>query len=157
MSQSPTQRRRSEPTVPHGARVVPRCADIPIAVDALVIAFQPDPCRVRELRQTAATFLQGAGLREPLASDVVLTVSELVANAIVHGEGDVKLRIAVADDKVRVSVTDENPSPAVLKDPGATRESGRGLRLVDELADVWESLGEETWCEFRYGTGRDTA
>ncbi|WP_316770371.1 RNA polymerase sigma factor [Streptomyces sasae] len=27
----------------------------------------------------------------------------------------------------------------------STRESGRGLRLVDELADAWASGGEETW------------
>ncbi len=55
---------------------------------------------------------------------VVLAVSELVTNAVVHGEGEVVLRITVGVDVVRVSVTDHNPAPAVLKEAGPDGESG---------------------------------
>ncbi|MFF1917988.1 hypothetical protein ACFVYE_41935 [Streptomyces sp. NPDC058239] len=68
---------------------------------------------------------------------------------MVHGEGEVVLRITVAVDVVRVSVTDHKPAPAVLKEAGHDGESGRGIRLVDAISDAWESNGEETWCEFR--------
>lgn len=59
------------------------------------------------------------------------------------------LRIMVVVDVVRVSVTDHNPAPAVLKEAGPDGESGRGIRLVDAISDAWQSGGKETWCEFR--------
>ncbi|MET7740263.1 ATP-binding protein [Streptomyces sp. NPDC005385] len=113
-------------------------------------AFLPDLARVGEMRQTAGAFLRLCRVSEPVAGVVVLAVSELVTNAVVHGEGEVVLRITVAVDVVRVSVTDHNPTPAALKAAGPDGESGRGIRLVDAISDAWESSGEETWCEFRY-------
>lgn len=102
------------------------------------------------MRQTTRAFLRRCRVSEPVAGVVVLAVSELVTNAVVHGEGEVALRITVAVDVVRVSVTDHNPAPAVLKEAAPDGESGRGIRLVDAISDTWESSGEETWCEFRY-------
>ncbi|MEV5358375.1 ATP-binding protein [Streptomyces sp. NPDC052693] len=86
---------------------------------------------------------------EPVAGFVVLTVSELIANAVVHGSGEVVCRITVAVDVVHVSATDHNPAPAVLKEAGPAGEAGRAIRLVDAVSGAWESSGEETWCEFR--------
>ncbi|PSK58436.1 hypothetical protein B0E38_01461 [Streptomyces sp. 111WW2] len=94
-------------------------------------------------------FLRRCRTSTPVAEFVVLAVSELVTNAVVHGEGEIVLRITVAVDVVRVSVTDHNPAPAVLKETGRDGESGRGIRLVDAISDAWESNGAETWCEFR--------
>jgi anti-sigma regulatory factor (Ser/Thr protein kinase) len=85
-----------------------------------------------------------------VAGFAVLAVSELITNAVVHGEGEIVLRIAVYVDVVRISVTDHNPAPAVLKEAGPDGESGRGIRLVDAISDAWESCGKETWCEFRH-------
>ncbi|MDF9811665.1 serine/threonine-protein kinase RsbW [Streptomyces sp. SPB162] len=101
------------------------------------------------MRQTAGAFLRRCRVSEPVAGVVVLAVSELVTNAVVHGEGEVVFRITVAVDVVRVSVTDHNPAPAVLREAGPAGESGRGIRLVDAISDAWESSGKETWCEFR--------
>jgi anti-sigma regulatory factor (Ser/Thr protein kinase) len=101
------------------------------------------------MRRIARAFLRRCRVSEPVAGFVVLAVSELVTNAVVHGEGEVVLRITVAVEVVRVSVTDHNPAPAVLKEAGPDGESGRGIRLVDAISDAWESSGEETWCEFR--------
>lgn len=102
------------------------------------------------MRQTAGAFLRRCRVSEPVAGVVVVAVSELVTNAVIHGEGEVVLRITVAVDVVRVSVTDHNPATAVLKEAGPDGESGRGIRLVDAISDAWESSGKETWCEFRY-------
>ncbi|MFE1856253.1 ATP-binding protein [Streptomyces sp. NPDC059489] len=82
------------------------------------------------MRQGAGAFLRRCRVSEPVAGVVVLAVSELVTNAVVHGEGEVMLRITVAVDVARVSVTDHNLAPAVLKEAGPTGESGRGIRLV---------------------------
>lgn len=101
------------------------------------------------MRQTTRAFLGRCRVSKPVVGVVVLAVSELVTNAVVHGEGEVVLRITVAVDVVRVSVTDHNPAPAVLKEAGRDGESGRGIRLVDATSDAWESNGKETWCEFR--------
>lgn len=102
------------------------------------------------MRQTAAAFLRQCRVSEPVAGVVVLAVSELVTNAVVHGEGEVVLRITVAVDVVRVSVTDHNLAPAVLKEAVPDGESGRGIRLVNAISSAWESSGKETWCEFQY-------
>lgn len=101
------------------------------------------------MRQVARVFLRRCRVSKPVAEFVVLAVSELVTNAVIHGEGEVIVQITVAGDVVRVSVTDHNPVPAALKEAGRDGESGRGIRLVDAISDAWESNGEETWCEFR--------
>lgn len=112
-------------------------------------SFAPDLQRVGLLRRATRDFLRRHGVPESTEGAVVLAVSELVTNAVIHGEGEVKLRISLSCGGVRVCVTDQNPSPAVLKDPENNDESGRGMRLVHMLADTWGSSGEETWCAFR--------
>lgn len=101
------------------------------------------------MQQVARAFLRRCRVSKLVAEFFALAVSELVTNAVIHGEGEVMLQITVAVDVVRASVTDHNPVPAVLKEAGRDGESGRGIRLVDAISDAWESNGEETWCEFR--------
>lgn len=124
-------------------------ADVPAASHACRAALLPDLRVVAEIRQVARAFLRRCRVSKPVAEFVVLAVSELVTNAVIHGEGEVVVQIMVAVDVVRVSVTDHNPVSAVLQEAGLDGESGRGIRLVDAISDAWESNGEETWCEFR--------
>jgi anti-sigma regulatory factor (Ser/Thr protein kinase) len=69
---------------------------------------------------------------------VVLLTSELVTNAVVHGLGPVQLVLREDGDCVRVEVGDGEPR---LPDgPGTATErdvSGRGLLILDRLADRW--------------------
>ncbi|WP_241837511.1 ATP-binding protein [Streptomyces sp. CB02115] len=120
------------------------------------MAFRPDPRWVSETRRTTAAFLQRVPVPEPLVSDIVLAVSELVTNAIVHGDGDVCLRVSVGGQEVRVSVSDQSPERAVLVQAEDDRESGRGVLLVAAFAQAWGSSGAETWCSFRYPEKADT-
>ncbi|HLT68525.1 MAG TPA: ATP-binding protein [Acidimicrobiales bacterium] len=73
-----------------------------------------------------------------LVDDVVLMVSELVTNAVLHGAGDVEVTLDRSDDVVRVEVADEGgfalPRPGR---PGSDDVTGRGLAIVDALADAW--------------------
>ncbi|MER7963866.1 ATP-binding protein [Streptomyces ardesiacus] len=128
----------------------PRQSTAPIGADAFRAAFLPDTSAVARIRASTAAFLRRFGLTGPVASSVVLVVSELVTNAIKHGYGEVELEIRVVSGTISVSVTDENPAPAVLKQPGPDDTSGRGMALVEAYADRWGSTGEETWCEFRH-------
>ncbi|MCZ0997643.1 ATP-binding protein [Streptomyces mirabilis] len=123
---------------------------MPAAPHACQAAFLPDLAQVGEMRQTTRAFLRWCHVSKPVAGFAVLAVSELITNAVVHGEGEIVLRIAVYVDVVRVSVTDHNLAPAVLKEAGPDSESGRGIRLLDAISDAWGSCGEETWCEFRH-------
>ncbi|MFE9366649.1 ATP-binding protein [Streptomyces sp. NPDC006978] len=110
----------------------------------------PDPSAVARMRDSTAAFLRRFGLTGSVASSVVLVVSGLVTNAIKHGHGEVELEIRVLSGMISVSVTDKNPSPAVLKQPGPDDTSGRGIALVEAYSDRWGSTGEETWCEFHH-------
>nr|WP_241265432.1 ATP-binding protein [Streptomyces boncukensis] len=90
-------------------------------------------------------------VRGPLAENVVLAVSELVTNAVEHGEGDVALRVQCADNELHVAVTDGSTALADLRSPEDEDDSGRGLLLVAVLAHRWGTSdgGRTTWCVFR--------
>jgi anti-sigma regulatory factor (Ser/Thr protein kinase) len=69
--------------------------------------------------------------------DVALVVSELVTNAVLHGDGDVTLNVVVSTDAVHVEVGDREPELPDQADPRLDAESGRGLLLVSRLATEW--------------------
>lgn len=76
--------------------------------------------------------------------DCVLMVSELVTNAILYGEADEPWRVRVrwyrAGETLRVDVHNPGcPAHVRLRSPRATEAHGRGLLLVDALADEWWS------------------
>lgn len=88
----------------------------------------------------------------------VLLTNELVSNAVLHARTEMELRLVTADDRVRVEVHDGNsrrpPPPTTPVD--AT--SGRGLVMVQALADRWGIDGTQhgkcIWFELpivRYG------
>jgi anti-sigma regulatory factor (Ser/Thr protein kinase) len=89
-------------------------------------------------RGWARDVLCGWGLAEHTAA-VELAMSELVTNAIVHGEGDVGVTLEVEADELRLVVSDQGDGHP-LRRPGATLDVGAGgwgLGLVDTLADRW--------------------
>jgi anti-sigma regulatory factor (Ser/Thr protein kinase) len=81
--------------------------------------------------------LETWGLTADLSA-LELAVSELVTNAIVHGYGQVEVRLADLDGCVRLEVGDEGtvgtPWPTLRNDD---RAGGWGLQLVEGLSDTW--------------------
>ncbi len=105
-------------------------------------------------REFAREVLADWGVRGR-ADDVVLCVSELATNALLHGVPPGRgflLRLLPCGDGVRVEVHDSGGGvPAVPLEPGGSDEGGRGLLLVSELADKWgvteREPGEVVWFE----------
>lgn len=89
-----------------------------------------------------------------LCDTVELLVSELVGNAVRHtGAQTFGLRIRRRRGWVRVEVRDPSRALPCLMPVRAMDTSGRGLFLVDKLADRWgvdlQARGKTTWFELR--------
>jgi anti-sigma regulatory factor (Ser/Thr protein kinase) len=92
------------------------------------------------------------------AAHVELLTCEIVTNALVHAGTDIEVACRVEDGGVRVEVSDGSrlrltpPTDPEVPD-GADQEGGRGLLIVDQLADSWgvsyAAKTKSVW--FRYG------
>jgi anti-sigma regulatory factor (Ser/Thr protein kinase) len=111
-------------------------------VDAsLTMRLVPDTTEVSPARRFVRATLGGWGLTDQ-AAHLELAVSELVTNALLHGEGGIDVTVEVHGDRVRLAVEDEGfgPEPIRLREPTSTGSGGWGLRLVDGLSDSWGAL-----------------
>ncbi|MFJ4715187.1 ATP-binding protein [Streptomyces sp. NPDC088785] len=70
---------------------------------------------------------------------VLLTVSELVTNTHVHARSTAQLVLTWDGDCLHVTVHDNDPAPPVPRQPDEEATGGRGLMLIDALADTWQS------------------
>ncbi|MEV5201727.1 ATP-binding protein [Streptomyces sp. NPDC053720] len=124
----------------------------------------PDPAEVGRARRWARSRLVGSGIKddEPLAETLILLISELVTNAVVHTGCPAVLRMLFgltgssdAPATVRVEVADTSCRPPQQRHAAGEDTNGRGLELVDGLADRWgwqpEGAGKRIWCEVDRG------
>ncbi|MEU8585722.1 ATP-binding protein [Streptomyces sp. NPDC048664] len=114
-------------------------------------------------RQFTHETLTGWGLAgTERGDDILLCVSELATNALLHGvpPGRQFLVFLRYDGTLlRLEVHDSGPGTPRLADQADESERGRGLLLVAALADKWgvgeRALGKVVWCEFASAPGRD--
>ena len=80
------------------------------------------------------------GLDPARGEELKLVVSELVTNAVLHGQGTVSVRLKAGDGLVTGEVSDAGagfrPGPPRTVSPDDA-EGGRGLYLVDQLCPRW--------------------
>lgn len=85
-----------------------------------------------------------------MANDVTLVASELVTNVVEHTDAG-GLMEAWSDDPFVLNVTDFDPAPPSPQ-AEADERGGRGLHIVDELADEWGTTphadGKTVWATF---------
>ncbi|MER6535486.1 SpoIIE family protein phosphatase [Streptomyces sp. 900105755] len=108
-----------------------------------------DPVVVPHARALATAQLTGWGL-EGLVATTELIVSELVTNALRHGDGPITLRL-IRHEVLVIEVTDTSDSVPRLRHARPTDEGGRGLFLVAQLASRRGTrnspAGKTVWAE----------
>ncbi len=102
-------------------------------------AFPRAPDSVREIR----AFVRALVDHREDGDEAVLLTSELAANAVRHGAGELRVSVRIGD-VIRVEVGDDSPVLPERLAPDARAESGRGLQLVAALSASWgaERRGE---------------
>ncbi|MFF9126533.1 ATP-binding protein [Streptomyces sp. NPDC014889] len=96
---------------------------------------------VRTARDTVRRQLRVWGLPGDVCMDAVLLVSELATNAVIHSESNRMLcgLSLTSHGQLRIEVHDDgcaSASPSGARS-GSEDESGRGLLIVQQLADSW--------------------
>ena len=112
--------------------------------------FECTPESVKAARAFVRAALEGWGLGDPDGAAALLT-SELATNAVVHARTGYRLRVECRAPRLVVSVQDGSVGRAARRARGRPPDArdGRGLMIVDELADAWGTRarggGKEVW------------
>lgn len=115
-----------------------------------------DPRAVGVARASLRAVLRAHRMPE-LVERAELLAGELLANAVVHGTGEPELRLRWTEGTLRLSVWDTSPVPPAFRDVDEDSEHGRGLYLLQILADRWDHFlldarlfgagSKVVWCE----------
>jgi two-component sensor histidine kinase len=88
---------------------------------------------------------------------VMVMSSELIINAVEHAQSTYEVRIIDKVSRVRVEVRDWSDRQPVVSDPALDATSGRGLRMVSQLAAKWgiepAEEGKTVWFEVNCSSG----
>ena len=114
--------------------------------------LRSDVACLGEGRRFVARTLRDWDVDAARIESVTLVANELVANAIVHAHSAPMLSLSESGDDLVLHVADNSCVAPVLQTPGRDEFSGRGLRLVDALADRWGvdigESGKSVWVAF---------
>ncbi|MFF6979790.1 SpoIIE family protein phosphatase [Streptomyces sp. NPDC008343] len=114
------------------------------------------PQAVGHARRFTRRTLRAWGVPPQDMDAVLLVVSELVTNALVHTDGRVRLDLTFVNRRLRVAVADSSPRTPV-KPAGISWEAtgGRGILLVEAMAATWGTVpvsgGKQVWSEIVLG------
>lgn len=86
-----------------------------------------------------------------LEEAATLLVSELATNAVLHAHSRLRLSVLCRDGVVRIEVRDDDPTLPRAVEPDPLQPGGRGIMLVNLLADHWgvngNRRGKTVWFE----------
>jgi serine/threonine-protein kinase RsbW len=108
--------------------------------------------------QEARTWLRRTAVPGAVLDDALLVLSELVTNSLRHAGGGASDRIEIDVRSwaggVRIEVRDAGPgiSARLIEPPDPEQKGGRGLFLIQELAERWGAErgdGSLVWVELR--------
>jgi anti-sigma regulatory factor (Ser/Thr protein kinase) len=121
------------------------------------LPFAAEPAEVAPLRRVMRLHLELWGLHA-VVGDAQLCVSELVSNVITHvGVGTpATLAVSMNDTHLRIELHDpDTRALPTLVSAHDDSEAGRGMALIDALADRWgvqlQAEKKVTWCELATG------
>ncbi|MEU4129381.1 SpoIIE family protein phosphatase [Streptomyces wuyuanensis] len=115
---------------------------------------QNDPEALSSARHMIRAAVRAWGAADR-SDEIELAADELITNALMHTDGGAIVTVRVLtgpERRLRAEVEDSSSALPRRREAGAAGVSGRGLMLVDRLADVWgvesRGTGKCVWCEF---------
>ncbi|WP_448320737.1 SpoIIE family protein phosphatase [Streptomyces sp. CO7] len=115
---------------------------------------QDQPERIANARADLRQLMHDWAEQDHVDSAVLLT-SEMLANVLMHTDADATLIAEITGTgalrRLRVEVTDSDDALPHKRDPGEMASSGRGLVLIEQLAQAWgvdpRGDGKTIWFE----------
>ena len=99
-------------------------------------------------RHAVADWLGSVPCDQATIEEIVLVVSELVTNAVVHARSAPLITAVFDDGRLRLEVHDDSLEPPTIRPPV---DGGFGLHLVSRLTDGWgwvpTPTGKQVWVE----------
>jgi anti-sigma regulatory factor (Ser/Thr protein kinase) len=123
------------------------------------VELPPDPASVAAARAFVRRAL-ATGCAPDVVDVATLLASELVTNAILHARTPVRVAVTSGPRTVRVEVADRSSAPPRVRDFAPEAVTGRGLQMIESLADAWgvepDGAGKVVWFEVTR-TGADSS
>lgn len=147
-----------------GGNAGSRAAASPSVTRSLRRTFRGEPGQVPLVRDFVSRYLESRHCPAEAAQDILVCVSELAANAVLHSSsglpgGHFSVEIACAGQSVGVVVEDAGGPWEKHGNGGVEAECGRGLEVVAALSAgmgiAGDAAGRMAWFCCRWGTGED--
>ncbi|HUF32009.1 MAG TPA: ATP-binding protein [Acidimicrobiales bacterium] len=120
------------------------------------VLLPSSPASVPLARRFVADHLDGRVSPE-LRSAVVLVISEMATNAVLHAATDFEVRVDVFSDRLRVEVADGDRRVPVRRQSDLAQPGGLGMVVVEACATRWgvgdREGGKVVWAEFDHPNG----
>ncbi|MET7693029.1 SpoIIE family protein phosphatase [Streptomyces sp. NPDC005483] len=147
-----------------GARSGDTAVAAPTVRRTMLSVAQAEPKRVGVARQQLRELLHDWTSADQVDSAVLL-LSEMLTNVLVHTDADALLLAEVRGEtgerRMRIQVTDTSDELPHKRRPGELASSGRGVMLIELLADAWgvdpQGEGKSIWFELYESSGEPSA
>lgn len=112
-------------------------------------------------RRELARVLGDLGWSDAGRADAAMLAAELLGNAVRHGAHPVSLRVEASPHRCTLQISDSGPGHPVRSGGSGIEPGGRGLHIVDRLADWWGVTelvgGKVVWAyiQDRHGTAEE--
>lgn len=93
--------------------------------------------------------------RRDLYGDMDLVLTELISNAVRHGGGLCEAQLSNTGTHLRLVAADNDPRSPAIRARRTDRPNGRGMHLIQAIADAWgvqrhhTEIGKRVWADLR--------
>lgn len=115
------------------------------------LALRPEARSIRVARRFLADAVSALGLSQDTVSVAELALSEIVTNAVVHGQPPIAVHVDADRTRLRVAVTDADPTEPSIGDRDLDGTGGRGMAIVAAVTGRWgceadpSGVGKRVW------------
>lgn len=110
------------------------------------LILKSDPRNISEVEYFVKTFAQDLDINEDIYPNILISVTEAVNNAIIHGnqrniEKEVVIKLSTSSETLTIMVSDQGAgfNPKNIPDPtleeNIDKLGGRGVFLINQLSD----------------------